>query len=1008
MTTQPRLQDLDQQLDALLPPLHGVEHSLDLSLGSLFPGLTITARTLHFGNHSLLQLAGFHLFDGGTFRLPAGSKPRHADYPALSLPLGFNASFDRFCRTLRQDLHARLADYWLERDTKGLTRLVRLASLYRDQLETEMRLRHTDQTLSAEHAQLLRTCLQFPQPWQRRHLPVASRPQAYRLLLDASTPNWRSHVPGFLVITEQGAEGRLVEAHENAGRALLCSVAHGIEAFDSLADLHQEVCERLEDAEQSQYLVKLMITPEEQQRARQAERLRYDWYTDDLAEYLAQAIRDAQGKQLVHAWQRAWATGKQRDIGQLDAALTEALDVRQQVGSRGPLANRYGLLLEKHLPNWLRATSTQGVAHIMQAMQEQIAAIEAASAPGILTLEQFKQQHTLLNWVNERLREYLERDPGLDTDPRDISVSVTLARQIGPLVNPLTIGGPSGYVAAASHPTASETIEVIKHTYRLDELALLNIAWFDVDYWLTARVHLRGDQPLPALTPQRVKDIVRRLNAGTGYQAYLRTQLLDSPEGRWRQRAHGQINRTRMNAEAVKARYAGHFLKDTFEQGYGWANALIQQTDRHRRPYFNEQPVIAQQLLVQNDTLIGILLLVSPEHSNRIVVYCPDAPDRRYWREYLNTRAMLRALRDNPELQDYLAERLPQSSGKALKKKLQKGRLSTIVKQQAITGDLFEALYRAEVRHLLLYTDTVTRSNKELLGEFSVNVLRLILDIVTLVLPQRAMVALSFGRMGISIWDGFAAFDEDDHAGALHHAVAALGHATAGLNEMAGSGLMRRALRGLPKPPPVPLPRHYEDTPDLTRLRYRIDAGHGEAVYEQLSVSPGLSQYFVRDNQGRYFNVSFDGTRWRATDPDAPYAYLKLPIKRKTDGSWIVDSPLFWSDGLPDIQQLLDQCRLTGVQQGHAVEGEPGLFEHDGSYHLQLGLQQVPVRRHLLAGHYHLQLPDGLTGAVPASVVLRHQDGEWRMRARQSGRGSEWLSLPADYSDSRGNSRSSR
>lgn len=1009
MTTLPHFHTLDNQLDALLPPIHGVEHSLELTLAQLFPGLSISARTLFFGTHHLLQLVGFHLFDGGTFRLPAGSRISHVDYPALSLPADFSSRIGSFCQTIRQQLHARLAAYWLERNSKGLTRTVSLAALLRDQLDAEIRLRSTDQTLSAAHAQLLRTCLELPQPWQRRHLPVTARPQVYRLLLTSTAPNWRSHVPGFLVITEQGAEGRTLEHDEPVGRALLCSIAHGIEAFDNLSDLHNEVCERLEDPQQSEHLLKLMITPADQQSARCAERLRYDWYTEDVADYLASTLRDAQSRHLSHAWQLAWKQGKQRDIEQLDNALAPALDIRSAVGSRGPLANRYGLLLEKHLPIWLRNTSQQGVAHIMQAMQEQVMAIEAASAPGILTLEQFSQQHSLLHWVNLRLREYLQRDPGLDCDPRDITISVTLARQVGPIVNPLPLGSTVGYIPVVSRQQVGGTVELVKHTYRLDELALLNISWFDVDYWLTARVYLHGDQPLPALSPLRVKQIVRRLNAGSGYTAYLRTQLLDSPEGRWRQAAYAQIYRARLNAEAVKARYVGHFLADTFAQGYGWASTVISNPDSHARPHYNEQQVIAQQLLVHGDTLMGVLLLVSPENSNRIVVHCPDVPDRRYWREYRNIKALIRALRGDLMLHDYLVQRLPQASSKKLKARLLKGRVGgASITRQTITGDLYQALYRAEVRNLIAHTDSVTRSNQELLGEFSVNVLRLVLDIVTFVLPQRALVALAFGRMAISIWDGSEAFDQDDHAGALHHAVAALGHATAGLNDMAGSSLMRRALRGLPKPPPIPLPKHYETAPDRARLRYRIDSVHGEAVYEQLSASPGLTQYFVRDNLGRYFNVSFDGTRWRATDPDQPYAYLKLPIKRSQDGNWVVDSPIRWHDGLPDITQLLEQCRLATPLKGTVAIEDEHLFNHSSTQYLQLHNHQLPVRRHLLPGHYHLVLPAGLSGVVPAWAVLRRQEGEWRIRVRQAGRGSDWLALPSSYSASLGSSRSSR
>ena len=49
----------------------------------------------------------------------------------------------------------------------------------------------------------------------------------------------------------------------------------------------------------------------------------------------------------------------------------------------------------------------------MQAMQEQVAAIEAAAAPGILTLEQFNQRHSLLAWVRARLSEFLQESRGI-------------------------------------------------------------------------------------------------------------------------------------------------------------------------------------------------------------------------------------------------------------------------------------------------------------------------------------------------------------------------------------------------------------------------------------------------------------------------------------------------------------------------------------------------------------------------------------------------------------------
>ncbi|NOM71496.1 hypothetical protein, partial [Klebsiella pneumoniae] len=102
----------------------------------------------------------------------------------------------------------------------------------------------------------------------------------------------------------------------------------------------------------------------------------------------------------------------------------------------------------------------------------------------------------------------------------------------------------------------------------------------------------------------------------------------------------------------------------------------------------------------------------------------------------------------------------------------------------------------------------------------------------------------------------------EDYAATFHHAMAALSHSADGLSSFAGSPLMRRAMRGLPPQPPRPLPNTHEAAVDVSKLRYRIDGVHGEEVYEQINSVPGPDRYFVKDSQGRLYNVHFDGYRW--------------------------------------------------------------------------------------------------------------------------------------------------
>ncbi|WP_410481286.1 dermonecrotic toxin domain-containing protein [Pseudomonas plecoglossicida] len=902
----------------------------------------------------------------------------------------------------RPQMHGDLADFWT--DSAAQRNKAALVALRREQLLAEIELRLGDQTLSDAHIHLLRTCLELPQYWQRQHLPQALRPQVYRVMFSTLRPNRRVHLPGAVVILAGGPEGIDPTPGTTQGSALLCSLAHGVEAFDDLRSLHVELCERLDDPKQSQPLLNLLQREQDRAVIRQADRLRYAWYADDLVTEQVQDLIDIQRAQLLAAWQN----GNPTDLDAFETQLKTAMDLLPLMGSEWALATRYSLLLEKHLPAWLRQASPQGLAYIMQTMQALAGALEQAVAPGILTLEQFNQRNTLLGWVRNRLTEKLRRLAGKQKVPalHDIRISVTMARKIGPLFNPLS---PSSYIAAASRPQVGSTIEMVTTTYRLDELALLNVAWLDVDYWLTARVQQPEQDAIEELTPKRVKAMVRELDAGASYIRYLRTHLLESAEAQWRQEMHGRINATRMHAELAKARHAGHLLPSPVQQGYRWAKAIIQYPDSNWRPTIEEHRISVRQLIILGHTVQGVLLInAEVDAVTSVVIYTPDAPDRRPWREFRTTRDLLRFLRGSAAIRQYVAQRVPLADASKVDALLRKGRLGTHTRRPTIDGNLFEACYRAQVRSLMAQADASSRDNTELLGQMALNGLRLLLDLLNFVLPAPAMWPLALGRAAISVWDYFEALERKDRDTMLHHFCAAISHSFDARNSFAGSTSLRRALRGLPPQPPLPLPPVQAVEVDPAKLRYRIDGVHGEGVYEKTGANPGLSQYYIRDAQGRFYHVNFDGHRWRATDPRQPDAYIKLPLKLLQNGTWVVDSPALWHDGLPDLTQLFDDCRLNPAVPGSAIADEQGLHDHDGQLYLQLAGRQLPVRRHLLANHYHLTIANAQRSAVHAWAVLRRQDGQWQVRVRQPGRSSDWLALPPGYSESLGNSLSNR
>ncbi|RWU23637.1 hypothetical protein DM813_10815 [Pseudomonas alkylphenolica] len=896
-----------------------------------------------------------------------------------------------------QRLQRALAAFWADPGPDGHTRKQQLLTLRRDLLLAELDLRVADQTLDADQAGQVRTCLTLPHAWQRRHLPQQQRPQVFRPLLEGSHPNWRSFLHGALVITADVPEGKLLTSQDASGGALLCSLSHGIEAYASLAELHAELCERLDDPLQSQPLLHLFCNEEDAERARHAERLRYDWFTDDLLEAQIERLLDTQRQRL----NITWLEGQQDNFGD---RLKKAMCLNDAIGTQAVLKTRYSLLLERHLPTWLRNSNTQALSHIMQTMQELVLATEASSAPGILTLGQFQQQHSLLAWTRERLQTRIRHDLNLALAPEQIRVNVTQGLQTGSHLNPLN---PSSYVTwQGMVRTGDELVHKVTHSYPLDVLALHNLPWFDFDYWLTARIsHAQGLEIPATLSPSYVKNLIRDLNVGGSYAQFLYTQLIDSRAGKWRLQGYARINRARMRADAVKARYAGHFAKDRLERGYRWVTTVLDYPDNDYRPSVEGHTIQVRQLLIKGHTLRGVLLINAQEQSvPSFILYTPDAPDRRSWREFASVRELLRAVRQSPQLRQYISQRLPQLNPAVVEQLLTKGRLGPYLGKPAIAGELFFACYMAEVRSVLARVNASTRTTAEVNAQSVIDTAWLIVDLVSLVLPNRTMVALSIGRAVIEVWEGAEAFSHEDREGILRHAYNALSHANDAATSYVGSGFMRRALRGMPKRPPLPVPARYQINPERSTLRYRIDGIYGEGVYEKASAFEGLSQYFVQDNHGRFYKVSFDGQRWRAIDPGQPDAYLQLPLTRGESGEWRIDSPVIWQEGLPDLEALLEDCRLPDRRKGQPVDGGHGVYEDDGLLYLQASSQQLPLRRHLLAQHYHLIIPLAQRAPVVAWAVLRRDEGQWRIRVRQPGRSSDWLALPAAYSESRGNS----
>ncbi|UVL61265.1 hypothetical protein LOY54_25240 [Pseudomonas sp. B21-032] len=847
------------------------------------------------------------------------------------------------------------------------SRRERLRTLCAGQWQAEADLRLDDQTMSHAQHRLVSRIVTHPSAALRQGLPRAEQAQIKAVVLSASQPFWRTQLRSCLVIT----------AAETEDEVVLFSLAHGFEGFNNLQALTTELAERLDDEVQGAGLLDL-LPAERQLQCRSAQTMTLATQEQDVFQHLLDAVIAHQRRALKNAWHAAAAPGP-------------AIALQTRLGSAGSLATRYSALLDRHMPPWFRSTPLQGLTHMMQSLQELASAIELASAPGLLTLQQFQQRNTLLDYCRDTLRRRLLNDHGQDLDPDKVLVSTTLIHQGGPLHIPTN---PGSSVPGRSRPQAGDILIPVRRKRTLSELALENVSLFDVDYWLTARITHSDGRAIPWLSAGYVKRMVRDLDVAGSYEQFLRRHLLTASASHWRRQAYRDINRARMRAEAIKGRYAGYFRPDREERGYRWAMNVIDYPDSSNRPAVAGQKLDVQQLLIAGATAQGVLV-ISPQATQglpSILLYTPDAPDRKPWREFDDRSQLWQALQQSPSLQAYLIGRLARSAQTAARHLFASQHNQGQVRSLTITADFFAQCYQAEVRHFISNAAAQGTSTGQLDAEQVWQGIWLIVDLITVFLPSRVQVPLAFARCLWSIWDGLESLPQADAAKTLEHFYGALSHATDGLAHLGGSALMRQTMRRLPGRAPKLISPHLATQISPDKLRYRIDGHYHEGVYEQVSDYQGLSQYYIKDLADRYYRVSFDGSRWRIQDPRQPDAYLHLPIRRNAQGHWEYDAPVRWSEGLPDLPRLIDDSQLATPMLATAQEN--GILNSGGRYYLQWGARQLAVEPSLLMDQYRLVLPDHLKGAIPTSISLRWQTPNWHIRVRQTGRASDWLPLP--------------
>ncbi len=900
-----------------------------------------------------------------------------------------------------------LKRHWNTHRWQGQALAAGWRALLVEQLQAQLRLREQDGTVTGATSTMIEQLIATPDATSRQALPAHRQPGVYLISLTSPNDGWQITLPGAYVVTQRDATGftdqsgafsvqskgapAVISPHTACGAATLHTLAYGLESFESLGELFDELTERFDDERQIRLLL-APLTPADQRHALHAQTLELRELHRDV---FVQTIAD------LRAWQieqvNDWAAPKNTLVSfeGMSTGLSQAVNPLGLINTKALLSTRYTALLEKNLPPWMKRAGAQQKIEIMQSMQALARALALAANRGVPSLKQFAEPGRLLGYAKDQLRERLRADRGVEVDPDQIIISVTAAQQTGPIAPPTN---PNSSIAGRARDQAGYPITLTTRRYRLTELALLNVAAFDSDYALTARVSCPPGGDCSNLSPGYLQAMVRDLDIGGSYAQFVQTRLLHGKDAQWRQEHYRTITLARMHAEALKARYAGHFRPDRDERGYQWAATLLKHPhSAHGLREFGGHRLQVHQLLIGNVTVSGVLIIVSttPRSVPNHVVYTPDAPDRRAWREYRDGAQWLSAFKADARLSEYLVARVALGHQAAVRHWLSQGAAGSEVHIRPIEGDFVEQQYRAEVQQVLANIDAQSTST------FDVNVNELwqlsllLVEVASTALPGKLLLPLALGRALWALWEGLDHLGQARNSEALGNLLDSLAQGLDASSIALGSPFMARTLRKIPFKAPLLVNPTISLNQVPPHLRFRVDGHYKEGVYEKVSTTGGPSDYYMKDRAGRTYQVLFDGEKWHVVDARNPDTLYKPLVRRNNAGDLEIISAVQWYGITPDLPRLLADYQRGDIAPVELGTDERGLAAHQGALYLLIDTYVLGVRKSLREDRYMLLAPSPGEGQ-PATILLRYDSTarRWEIKVKQAGVISVWLPAP--------------
>jgi hypothetical protein len=872
-------------------------------------------------------------------------------------PETFDTFLDRLATGLASHYKHYLETFWVRPRglTDSRTHKQWLVDTRTEQLKTEVALLKTDKLLSAAGDALFSKVLRYPDALARQALG-GYRPCVYGLALKDGAS---AEIPlyGAFVLTSRDPEDaqvtwendpepprvRPIEPGASVGNVVLFSPENGLEEFDSLASLDRELHRRLNHAIEFTSVLALMAEKDQprglalHREGKEGDQVKYLERLDSPFSYGIESQCLQIQENVTSVVVRYQAQGVQADMAQLPESLDRVANLVRAFDASGVLSSRVKKRCQAQLKAFFKEAN-QADKDAWNAAREDYYS-ELANLPesdGLPSLAQFSDKSTLLAYSNAQLRLVLTAEYALELNPDDITVHTK-----EPYVPPIV------FVPGGAAPAPREPGQPLYKTRSrtLTELGLENVGGMDLNFtnfsWMTDK----AGKPYEELTPEQVKDLVRTVNVGESYDAFLKDRLITSSGAIAQKQTYARVMARQLRLDAIEARITGDFLPDRLARGFNWVQAVLDApVDSDQRKQVEGHRVLVQSLKLRGQRVRGVLMFrtAASAAGGSIVVYTPQAPGGRVFHEYVDERLSSDFI-NNSSWRDYLLGRVEKAHQPQVSAVLRgRGDLS-MIHMARIADNIFEEAYEVEANFAINDAGAQSATTRETNVETGITVATTALDIAAMVLPIKVMLPIGLARSLFSIFNAVEAAQLGDRTAAAHHVVRALGEFIGALVDGAigaRSGAVGSAAKSRGLNPEMAFRKKPNGLVPL-------EGWEGNGIYYKTSKGEASKQYFLNDQQ-HWYSILDDGDQqvWRIRDARKLTQHHYSPIRQDATGRWDIGThpTAGGTGGNPPDRVLMDLYPFLGPAQARRVfdsfnfpRGREIEFELSLVHHLRSG-----------------------------------------------------------------------